>query len=76
MTATPDVERRSETDASPRTDRLVGAFVRRHRIPGLSLAVVDAEGPLHLAGYGSRDLRAREPATPSTSASPTTAPSS
>jgi CubicO group peptidase (beta-lactamase class C family) len=44
----------------------VAAMMRKGRVPGLSMAVVDREGVLLAGGYGSADLAARTPATAST----------
>lgn len=44
----------------------VTAMMRAGHVPGLSLAVVDRDGPLCAAGFGLADLAARVPATPGT----------
>ncbi|HET6664234.1 MAG TPA: serine hydrolase domain-containing protein [Acidimicrobiales bacterium] len=46
--------------------RIVEDFVRRRSIPGLSIVIVDRQGPLFTAGYGHRDLATGDPATPET----------
>jgi CubicO group peptidase (beta-lactamase class C family) len=45
---------------------LVRRLMRTRKITGLSLAVVDATGPLFAEGYGFADLVARQPSTPQT----------
>lgn len=44
----------------------VTAMMRAGHVPGLSLAVVDRDGPLCAAGFGLADLAGRVPATPAT----------
>src|SRR4051794_14151530 len=59
-------------DARPRgapdaANRIIESFVARNDIPGLSIAVVDRDGPVFSAGRGRRDLTSAAPATPATS---------
>ena len=35
---------------------ILAAFVEQHRLPGLSIAVVERDGPLFIAGVGRRNL--------------------
>lgn len=71
MTATTEATisnaRTAETPVSNRADELIESFRLRHHIPGLSVAMVNDNGPLHMAGYGFADLANRTPATPATS---------
>lgn len=58
------------TDLTPsqrrKLERFVRDAIRRDGIPGLSVAVVDANGTRYAGGFGSRDLKANEPATAET----------
>jgi len=45
----------------------VSALMRRHHVPGLSVAVTDSTGLLYAEGFGRRDLTDGRPATPDTS---------
>jgi CubicO group peptidase (beta-lactamase class C family) len=45
---------------------VVHRLMARHRVPGLSLAVTDAERLLFAEGFGEADLAARRPVTPET----------
>lgn len=45
---------------------LVRATVRRDRLPGASVAVVDGDGVAYAEGFGARDLAGNRPATPDT----------
>ena len=47
-------------------DSLLRDRLREDGIPGLSLAVTDADGIVYARGYGSRDLASNAPATPET----------
>ncbi|WP_255149161.1 serine hydrolase domain-containing protein [Halorarius halobius] len=47
-------------------DALVTDWRERHDVPGVSLAVVDADGVVHERGYGVRDREMSAPATPDT----------
>lgn len=35
-----------------RIDRAVPRLMGRYQVPGVAIAVVDADGPVYLAGYG------------------------
>lgn len=52
------------------TERELAMFLERWlgrgAVPGISLAAFDADGLLHAAGLGARDVAARDPATPRT----------
>lgn len=52
------------------TERELAMFLERwlgrEAVPGISLAAFDADGLLHAAGLGARDVAARDPATPDT----------
>ena len=52
--------------ASETAHRILVAFIQRNSIPGLSIAIVDRDGPVFSAGYGARDLARGAPATPAT----------
>jgi CubicO group peptidase (beta-lactamase class C family) len=54
------------TTARERTDELVAAAMRAHRIPGLSVAVVRAGAAVLEVGYGMASLELCAPATPET----------
>lgn len=56
-----------DTVAARRADELIESFMRRHRIPGLSIAVVNDHGPLHVNHYGFADLVSRRPVCEDTS---------
>ncbi|ESP88015.1 serine hydrolase [Candidatus Halobonum tyrrellensis] len=45
---------------------LVRATMRRDRLPGVSVAVVDGDAPVYAEGFGARDLAGNRPATPDT----------
>lgn len=44
-------------------ERCVADWLAEERVPGASLALVDADGRLYDEGFGSRDLRTNTPAT-------------
>ena len=44
----------------------ITALIGRHHVPGLSVAVTDADRLLFAEGFGHADLAARQPATPDT----------
>ena len=52
--------------ASEAAHRIIEDFIRRSRIPGLSIAIVDRHGPLFTAGSDWADLATGDPATPET----------
>lgn len=58
------------TRLSAATKREIETFLDEgrveHDVPGLSVAVLDADGVLHAAGLGARDIESRTPATPDT----------
>ena len=60
-------EHNAGTASSNGAEELIESLRWRHHIPGLSVAVVDDKGPLHVAGYGCADLASGTPATPATS---------
>lgn len=53
-------ERRQEID------RLISAWISEEDIPGASLVLVDGDEMIYAEGFGARDLRHNEPATPDT----------
>ena len=67
MTHPPPVHPARPRDAIEAADGILGTFVDRNAIPGLSIAVVDRTGPVYTAAYGHRDLATTAPATPDTS---------
>jgi CubicO group peptidase (beta-lactamase class C family) len=52
--------------AADRLAAVVQREMRRHHVPGLSLAVTRHDRLLHAAGYGFADIASRAPATPRT----------
>jgi CubicO group peptidase (beta-lactamase class C family) len=56
------IDRTAETEIA----RLCRRVVRDEGLPGLSVAVTDADGTLYAEGFGSRDLAGNRPATPDT----------
>ncbi|TFH04722.1 MAG: class A beta-lactamase-related serine hydrolase, partial [Spirochaetales bacterium] len=56
------------TVSSPLTgiEPLVRTFMRAHRIPGLTLGIVDRGEVVALIGFGVADVETRQPATPDT----------
>lgn len=54
----------SATPSVPQVDRAVAAFMEKHRIPGLSLAITRDERLVYARGYGFADLEQQRPATP------------
>ena len=52
--------------ARSRTAALLRRTMRRDRLPGVSVAVVDGAGTLYADGFGSRDLAGNRPATSET----------
>jgi CubicO group peptidase (beta-lactamase class C family) len=63
----PHAAPRTASPAAHEADQLIAEMVERQRIPGLSVAVVDDRGPLHVNGYGFADLARRTPTTATTS---------
>lgn len=57
----------AQTDRDERVEALVADLMTRFRIPGMSLAVTNAEGLLFVAGFGLSDLARDTPASASTS---------
>ena len=57
---------RCPDDTSEAAHRILRRFIERNAIPGLSIAIVDREGPVFSAGFGYRDLATEAPATPET----------
>ena len=55
-----------DADAEHEIARLCRRVVRDENLPGLSVAVTDADGTLFAQGFGSRDLAGNRPATPDT----------
>ncbi|WP_277554193.1 serine hydrolase [Halobaculum limi] len=53
-------------DARAATASLLRRTMRRDRLPGVSVAVVDRDGIRYADGFGSRDLAGNRPATPET----------
>ncbi|MFW5935000.1 MAG: serine hydrolase [Halolamina sp.] len=53
-------------DADREVARLCRRVVRDECLPGLSVAVTDADGTVYADGFGSRDLAGNRPATPGT----------
>ncbi|KPN29562.1 beta-lactamase/D-alanine carboxypeptidase [Halolamina pelagica] len=53
-------------DAEGEIARLCRRVVRAEGLPGLSVAVTDADGTVYADGFGSRDLAGNRPATPET----------
>lgn len=58
----------AELDAATRDDieSFVADWLSEHRIPGASVAVVDADGPRYAEGFGARNLERNVPATADT----------
>ncbi|PSQ12401.1 serine hydrolase [Halobacteriales archaeon QS_5_70_15] len=60
----------SDAGLPPGAERELATFLERwlgrEEVPGISLAVFDADGLLHAAGLGARDVAAGDPATPDT----------
>jgi CubicO group peptidase (beta-lactamase class C family) len=60
----------SDPGLPPGAERGLATFLERPlgrgEVPGISLAVFDADGLLHAAGFGARDVAAGDPATPET----------
>ena len=60
-------ERIASGDDDPRFahyDREMSKFIRRHRVPGVSIAVTDRGKLVFARGYGYADIGRREPVTP------------
>ena len=55
-----------DADAEREIARLCRRIVRDENLPGLSVAVTDADDTLFAEGFGSRDLAGNRPATPET----------
>ncbi|WP_422927173.1 serine hydrolase domain-containing protein [Singulisphaera sp. PoT] len=53
-------------EAGPKVDAYINAQMKRHRIPGLSLAVVKDGKIIKAAGYGLANVETNTPATPET----------
>ncbi|MFC6997502.1 serine hydrolase domain-containing protein [Rufibacter roseus] len=49
----------------PQVDSAVHAFMRKHNVPGVSIAITKDGRLVHVKGYGYADVEAREPVTPS-----------
>ncbi|NHX36931.1 MULTISPECIES: serine hydrolase [Halolamina] len=56
----------SIADDASEIARLCRRVVRDETLPGLSVAVTDADGTVYAEGFGSRDLAGNRPATPET----------
>ena len=67
MNRAPDEPGRTDRAALADARRVISTLMDRHRVPGLSVAVTDANGELHSEGFGLRDLAGQRAATPRTS---------
>lgn len=52
-------------EAFARVDRLIQAFIKEHRVPGVSLAITDQGRLVYARGYGYADVNTRAPVIPS-----------
>jgi CubicO group peptidase (beta-lactamase class C family) len=60
----------SRAQAIVSVERAAKGFMRRHRVQGLSIAVVDSRGPIWLQGFGRADRRNRRAFTEDTQSLP------
>jgi CubicO group peptidase (beta-lactamase class C family) len=67
MTTTADGAREIQPPGLAAARGTITALMRRHHVPGLSVAVTSSTGLLHAEAFGHRDLAERRPATPATS---------